>query len=247
MTIPKISICTAVHKMKYGLCEKFLVEFFEELRNQTFKDFDIIVADQSDTDELKLICEEYSTLFNIKYFKNIKGLNSIADNVNLAISNATGEIVKILFVDDFFVEPSGLQDTWDAFQANPDKKWLIAGFVNCNEDRTNFYNHRYANFDNPIPNGDNWAGNPSSYSIHKECLLYMDEKLRFIVDSELFERSYLYYGPPIILNKVIHCFRNHRESAYGNQIFHYLELAEKKYVEEKFKKLMLEQQIKVQL
>ena len=231
--------------MRYNLCEKFLVQFFEELRNQTFKDFDIIVADQSDTDELKDICENYSKLFDIKHIRNTKGLNSVADNVNLAVSNATGEIIKILFVDDFFITNTGLQDTWDAFQDNPDKKWLIAGFVNCNEERTNFFNEIFATFDNPIPNGDNWAGNPSSYSIRKECLLYMDEKLRFIVDSELFERSYLYYGPPIIINKLIHCFRIHRDSLYVNQDFDYLEFVEKKYVAEKFKKLMLEQQTKV--
>jgi glycosyltransferase involved in cell wall biosynthesis len=231
--------------MRYGLCEKFLIQFFEELRKQTFKDFDIIVADQSDTNELKDICKKYSTLFDIKHIRNTKGLNSVADNVNLAISNATGEIIKILFVDDFFIEDTALQDTWDAFQDNPDKKWLIAGFVNCNEEKTNYFNKVFVNFNNPIPNGDNWAGNPSSYSVRKECLLYMDEKLRYIVDSELFERSYLYYGPPIIIEKLIHCLRVHRDSLYINKDFHYLESVEKKYVEEKFKKLIEEQQIKV--
>lgn len=235
--MPKISICTPVHKMNYELSEKFLVELLSSLLYQTFKDFEVVISDQSDTDELKNICKVFSKVLNVKYIKNIRGLNTTADNVNMAISNATGEIVKILFVDDFFVEQTGLQEIWDAFQANPDKMWLIAGYVNCSEDKEFFLYRNLAKFDNPVPNGQNMTGNPSTYAVRREYALEMDENLLFVVDEEYFERSYWYYGPPIIIDKVIHCFRVHKDSVYWNKKFHHLEEEERLYVEEKFKKL----------
>ena len=44
---PAISIVCPVYEMKDGLSEKFLIEYFSSLLNQTFKDFEVIISDQS--------------------------------------------------------------------------------------------------------------------------------------------------------------------------------------------------------
>ena len=107
---------------------------------------------------------------------------STAANINFAIKHATGEILKILFMDDFFVDPNGLQLTYDQFQANPDGKWLVSGFLNCNETRTEFFDPRLPWYGNPVVNGDNTTGNPSTYAVRRECALEMDEHLKYVVD-----------------------------------------------------------------
>ena len=67
---PKISICTPVHKLPNGLTEIFLIEFLSDLIYQTFKDFEVIVVDQSDTNEMEIICDIFSRVLDIKYIKN---------------------------------------------------------------------------------------------------------------------------------------------------------------------------------
>lgn len=236
--MPKISICTTVHKLPERLSERFLVEFLSDLMYQTFKDFEVIVADQSDTNEMEIICNVFSKVLNIKYIKNTKGLNTTADNVNLALSNATGELIKILFVDDFFMDRFGLQDTWNAFQANPDKVWLIAGWVHCNQEKTHFFGH------SPTPTfifGTSWvSGIPSTYAIRREYYIEWDDSLIYLVDGDLFDRTYWYYGLPIMVSKILHCYRYHEFSARENSYVQSLEETEREYMDAKFNNLDLE-------
>jgi glycosyltransferase involved in cell wall biosynthesis len=235
----KISIIAPVHtsSIREGYSERFLVEFFASLSYQTFKDFDIVVADHSVGDNLKAICDTFSHVLDIKYYKNDYMRGSTAANVNFGIKNATGEICKILFMDDFFAEQTGLQDTWDAFQENPDKKWLIAGSIDCMEDRTRFFNARLPRFDNPYVNGDNSTGNPSTYSVRREYAIDMDENLFWLVDGEYFIRSYWHYGMPIMLNKIVHCCRLHEDCNYLKPEFKALDQKERQYSVEKFRKM----------
>ena len=175
--------------MKDGLCEIFLVEFLSHLLYQTFKDFEVVVSDQSDTNELENICNIFSKLLDIKYVKNTSGINNAANNVNVATANASGEIIKLLYVDDFFVDQNALLKIYNAFQQN-DGKWLINGFTHCNMDKTDFFNTKTPWYGNKYVNGDNTTGNPSTYAVRKECLLQMDENLKWIVDGEYFYQSY---------------------------------------------------------
>lgn len=234
----KISICTPVYKMKDGLCEIFLVEFLSHLLYQTFKDFEVIVSDQSDTNELENICNIFSKLLDIKYVKNTSGINNAANNVNVATANASGEIIKLLYVDDFFVDQNALLKIYNAFQQN-DGKWLINGFTHCNMDKTEFFNTKIPWYGNKYVNGDNTTGNPSTYAVRRECLLQMDENLKWIVDGEYFYQSYYYHGDPIIINDILNCSREHSDSAFMKDEFRELDAKERAYCEEKYKNMEL--------
>jgi len=117
----KISVCVPVYTMKDGMGEKFLVEYLSHFLYQSFKDFDIVVSDQSPGDNLKQICDTFSHVLDIKYVKNTSGINNAANNVNNAIKHATGSIIKLLYMDDFFIDGAALQKISDAFDANPAK------------------------------------------------------------------------------------------------------------------------------
>lgn len=236
--MPKISICTPAHKLPDGLTEIFLIQFLSDLMYQTFTDFEVIIADQSDTNELEIICNIFSKVLDIKYIKNTGELKTVGANMNLAMEKATGEIIKVLLVDDFFADRFSLQDTWDAFQANPDKAWLIAGWVHCNQERTHFFGH------SPTPTfifGTSWvSGIPSTYAIRRECYIEWDESLIYLVDGDLFDRTYWYYGLPIMVNKILHCYRYHEFSSRENSYVKSLEEQEREYIDAKFNNLDLE-------
>ena len=234
LTMSKISICCPVYTMKDKTAERFLVEYFSHLMYQTFKDFDVVISDQSDGDNLKTICDTFSHVLDIKYIKNTSNKKNAANNVNNAVKYATGEIIKLLYMDDFFVDQSALQKIADAFDNNPHGKWFISGFTHSNEYRTEFFDTRFPWYENKYVNGDNTTGNPSNYAVRNNCALEMDDDLLWIVDGEYFYRSYYYHGDPIKLDDVLVCFREHGSSAFRDPKFQELDARERQYCIDKY-------------
>lgn len=229
----KISIVCPIYTMKSGQSEKFLVEFCSQFFYQSHKDIELVFSDQSEGDNLKQIVDTFSHVYDIKYVKNTSSVKNAANNVNNAIPHATGDIVKLLYMDDFFIDSNALQKIDYAF-SNDAGKWLIAGFGHCNEERTNFFNFRKPSYDNKYVNGDNTTGNPSNYAVRRECALEMDENLLWVVDGEYFYRSYYHYGDPIMIGDFLVCFREHGASAFLDPELKKLEIKERKYCEEKY-------------
>ena len=231
--MPKISVCVPVYTMAGGRSEKFLVEFFSNLVEQSYRDFDVVVSDQSPDTHLESIVNTFRHVLDIKYVQNTSVIKSAANNVNNAIKHATGEIVKLLYMDDFFVDRQALAKISYAFNNNTGK-WLIGGYLNCNEDRTQFYNPKQPWYGNAYVNGDNSTGNPSNYAVRRECALEMDENLAWIVDGEYFYRSYYHYGEPIMIPEIMVCFRDHGDSSFKKDSFRELDAKERQYCVDKF-------------
>jgi GT2 family glycosyltransferase len=220
--------------MKNKTAERFLVEYFSHLMYQTLKDFDVVISDQSEGDNLKTICDTFSHVLDIKYIKNTSNKKNAANNVNNAVKHATGEIIKLLYMDDYFVDQDALLKISNAFDNNPDGKWFISGFTHSNEDRTQFFDTRHPWYENKYVNGDNTTGNPSNYAVRNNCALEMDDDLLWIVDGEYFYRSYFYHGDPIKLDDVLVCFREHGSSAFRDPKFQELDVRERQYCIDKY-------------
>lgn len=231
---PTFSIICPVYSMKNGQGEKFLVEYLSHLIFQTFKDFEIVVSDQSTYDTFLKICDTFSHNLNIKHIRNTSNKNTAANNVNNAIKHATGALVKLLYVDDFFIDPNALLKIKNEFERNPDKSWLISGFVHSNEEKTSMYNARKPRYDQLHVLGDNSTGNPSNYTVRRSKAFEMDENLKWLVDGEYFYRSYYHHGLPIILDEVLVCFREHTSSAFNDQAYRELDAKERQYCIEKY-------------
>ena len=234
LTMSKISICCPVYTMKDNTAEKFLVEYFSHLIYQSFRDFDIVISDQSEGNNLKTICDTFSHVLDIKYFKNTDGKKNAANNVNNAVRHATGEIIKLIYMDDFLVDQNALRKIAYAFDNNPEGKWFISGFTHCNEDRTEYFDTRKPWYGNKYVNGDNTTGNPSNYAVRRDCAIEMDDNLLWIVDGEYFYRSYYYHGDPIMIDDVLVCFREHGSSAFRDPKFQELDAKERQYCIDKY-------------
>jgi len=232
--MPKISICCPVYNMEGNRAEKFLVEFLSHLVFQTFKDFEVVISDQSKFYYLQNIAASFSYGLNIKYVRNPGQKKNAANNVNYAVRHATGDIVKLLYMDDFFVDPFALQKISDAFDNNLEGKWFISGFTHCNEDRSQYFDTKKPWYGNKYVNGDNTTGNPSNYAVRRECAIEMDEDLLWIVDGEYFYRSYYYHGDPIMIDDVLVCFREHGSSAFRDPKFQELDAKERQYCIDKY-------------
>lgn len=224
----KFSIVCPVYTMKDKLSEKFLVEYLSGLTFQTHRNFEVVISDQSEEDNLKEICDVFSNVLEIKYVKNLTSKKTAAGNVNYAIKHATGDLVKLLYMDDFFIDFKALAKIAKAFETS-DGKWFISGFTHCDQSRTKYYDTRLPWYGNKHVNGDNTTGNPSNYTVRRECALEMDENMLWLVDGEYFYRSYYHYGDPIMMDDILVCFREHGDSAFLKPEFRDLDEKERLY------------------
>ena len=101
----KVSICIPVYNNPNGL-KKLL----DSIRIQDYKDYEVIVSDDSDhkhADLCKEIALSYSEYMTIRYIRH-KSTGKPGDNWNSSISDASGEYIKMMFHDDWFTDSSSL-------------------------------------------------------------------------------------------------------------------------------------------
>jgi glycosyltransferase involved in cell wall biosynthesis len=187
----------------------FLKFNFNILKNQTFKDFEVVISDNSDNDDVEKICNEYKSFLNIKYLKNpSKNKSYISPNLNNALRNCKGKWIKVLFMDDFLYDENSLKKHYDTLISDHFIKWLITSFCHSN-DGYNFYRKYDPKMSHNIWSGNNTLGNPSNLTIKNEDLIYFDENLNWLVDCEYYHRLFLKYENPYILRDITVVNRTH--------------------------------------
>ncbi|MEK9181594.1 MAG: glycosyltransferase family 2 protein [Patescibacteria group bacterium] len=191
----QLSVCIPTYEM-HGEAQRLLTRSFDILKKQTFKNFEVIISDNSENDVVKNLCEniEYGSL-DIKYFKNPQ--KGISINTNAAIKKASGEFIKILYMDDYLADQNSLQDIVDNFKGH----WLVTG---CGHDNGNgeITHTHLPIYNKKIYLGKNTIGAPSVLTIKNENPLMLDENLTWLLDCDYYKRLYDKYGEPDVLNKV---------------------------------------------
>jgi len=96
--VPKASILIPAFRAKY------LNASIESALNQTFTDFELLVSDDSDGDEIQALVNSWKDR-RIKYFKN-PNRQAPGANRDFLISQADGDFIKFLFDDDLLMPHS---------------------------------------------------------------------------------------------------------------------------------------------
>ena len=119
--MPKVSICIPTYKQV-----EYLRKTLSSLKEQTFIDYELIVSDDSADDSVFNLLQEFDFKGKLKYFKNSPALGSPA-NWNFAITQATGEYIKILHHDDFFTSSESLAKYVKLLDQNPSSSFAFSG------------------------------------------------------------------------------------------------------------------------
>ena len=205
----------------------YLGQLLEELGQQSFQDVDIVISDQSNDNNVLSVCEKYSKILDIKYFKNEHGRGKAACNINKAMEHATGHIIKILYQDDYFVCKSALQIINDTFDQGA--SWVINAFTHSDNEKKSFFNTRLSQYSDNVLLGENTVGIPSNYSILNSEKIYMDENIMYVVDCEFYYRTKQKLGLPWVIREVLVCARHHPVSAVDKPEFYNLKDSEIQY------------------
>lgn len=194
----KISICIPCYEMG-GQGPYLLKRSLDQIRDQTYKDIEIVISDHSIGDDVKKICDEYSYILDIVYIKNPVNLGNFSSNLNNSIRNASGEIIKLLMQDDYFMAANALESTARIF-TDPSVNWAACGCYSGWDTRN--YSTLIPKYnDSSISLGVNTIGSPSVITIRNKNVQYFDESLSWVVDLDYYKKMNYVFGEPSIIDE----------------------------------------------
>ena len=163
-------------------------------------DLEVIISDQSQNDTVRNYINDLGIDY-IKYIKANEKVNSLSSNTNNAIRNCNGDIIKVLYQDDYFLDEYSLQKTIDTI-SNSNKMWLISACEHS-KDLSTLIRPFYPQWNDNMIFGNNTYSCPSVLSFKKKAKdNYFDENLDYLLDTEYYWRMKNKYGEPVYLQDI---------------------------------------------
>lgn len=204
----KISICIPTWEQN-GFGTQFLKENFERIKSQTYKNFNVIISDHSKNNDIKKLCGEYSKHFEIKYIRNENYYGNSPANTNNSILNADGDIIKIIFQDDFLYSNDALFMIEEKFR-NEKCEWLVCGCNHTYDDGNSFDRYMIPEWNDEIILGVNTISSPSVLAFKNNKELLFDEELTIMMDCEMYYKLHNKYDLPYIIKDTLVTNRIHQ-------------------------------------
>lgn len=188
----KVSICIPAYNNEQSV-ERLLAS----IEKQTFRDYEVIITDDSDGNGIKELAEKKGY---VKYYKNPVSLGAAA-NWNAAIAKSSGEYIKIMHHDDWFTDEDSLKAFVDMLEQHPEADFAFSG--SRQEEAEKSYDRFISTEDAALIQKDyrnlylgNTIGAPSAVIVRRRALrgIQYDETLTWLVDMEYYMHI-LKYSP----------------------------------------------------
>ena len=228
------SVCIPCYEMS-GKGHKYLEHNLNQLVIQDFKNFEVIISDQSVNNKIKLLCEKYKKKLDIKYFLNENGKKQASANTNFAMKKASGQVIKIIFQDDYLYTNKALSKLYNVF-SRTNISWCVCASGHS-YDGVNVFRSFYPNYNDNIQLGNNTISSPSVIAVRRENYIPFDEKLIYLMDVDLYKRYFDRDGMPFILNDILVVNRLH-DKQVSQLVTKSLIRCELHYIKRKFKNQM---------
>lgn len=213
-----ISICIPVYNRL-----NYLKRLLHSIEQQSFKDFEVIITDDSTTLEIELFFKKETFPFSIQYIKNNPAKGTPLNWME-GIKYAKGNWIKIMHDDDWFSHPNALQSFATSTTTSVD--CIFSGYHTFYESDDSQKNNTISiNKFNRLINypyilfAKNVIGPPSVLLFKKEMQELFDPQLKWLVDIEAYIRMMKHYKCAYIAQPLIimsnndsqvtnDCFRN---------------------------------------
>ena len=184
-----------------GRGAEFLDDLIRTIVIQTLTDYEIIVSDHSEDNSVKNVVKSYESQgINIKHVRNNEKRGNSPANTNAAIELCTGEVVKIMFQDDFFYDDEALEKIYNALSES-DEDWLVCGCNHTRSDGRDFYWTLMPTWNNEFLKGVNSISSPSVMAFKRDKVTErFDENVSMMMDCEMYYRMEKTHGQPIFLH-----------------------------------------------
>lgn len=202
---PRFSICIPVWE-QHGFGLRYLKDLIHSIQIQTFQNYEIIISDHSNNRDIFEYLD--SEKFDLTYLKYDENYGNGVANLNNALKMANGEIIKIMFQDDFMFGRRCLEKFDEAFKYK-NSKWVVCG-CNHTRDGVNFERFMVPSWNGKLLEGVNTISSPSVLAFRNENVELFDENLTMLMDTEYYYRLYKKYGYPNIISDILITNRQHQ-------------------------------------
>jgi glycosyltransferase involved in cell wall biosynthesis len=194
----KVSIAISTYEAN-GRGVELLSVNINTIMQQTYKNIEIVISDHSANADIQNYIDSVRSKcqYDIIYVHNPEKHGNISHNINNAINYCTGDIIKIIFMDDFLLKSTAIADIAFVFTQYPYTKWLVNSYLHT-QNYSSFYNPIYPKYNDQIITGRNTIGCPSGLTISKDVNVRFDENLKWFMDCEYYYQLFKLYGGPII-------------------------------------------------
>lgn len=213
----------------------YLSHLFRTISQQTLREVEVVVPDHSLNSEIEEFCMDNIFDLKILYKRNQKGRGNASINKNVGMDLATGKIVKMMYMDDFFVLPTSLERTYDALM-NSDKMWLVCGTNHTRDNGKTFDTTIYPKWNNYMLHGrgNNTMSGVSVLSYKNDNMnVRWDPNTCMLMDIDFYYQLRNKYGDCLYLNEV-HVSQRVNDDALSSTISDESIQKEFEYCREKF-------------
>lgn len=188
---PYISICIPAYKRT-----DFLKRLLDSIIIQDFRDFEVIVTDDSPDNSVRELCESYTSRLPLKYFRNEVVLGT-PENWNEAIRKARGEWIKLMHDDDWFSRPDSLARFVKAAKDITGSDFIFSAYTNhfaengkSSKVTLNGFRFR-ALLKNPVTLFSKNVIGPPSVTMHRNNgQFFYDKTIKWVVDIDFYIRYF---------------------------------------------------------
>lgn len=231
--IPRFSICIPVWE-QHGKGLSYLKDLLYSIQLQRYYDYEIVISDHSKNDDIDdFINREFKfDLSSLKYKRYSENYGNGVANLNNALKEAEGGIIKIMFQDDFMFDRRCLEKFNEAFK-NENTKWVVCG-CNHTRDGVNFDRFMVPTWNDKLLEGVNTISSPSVLAFRNKNVVLFDENLTMLMDVAYYYRMNERYGLPVVIEDCLITNRQHDGQISSNYKGNLEE--EIKYCKEKYAK-----------
>ena len=205
-----ISVVTPVHIVDESDLN-YLQEMMKSFSKQLYKNKELVISDDLADVRVKELCEKLA-LHGVRVIYTVSTSQGISINLNNAIAKASGDFIKIIFQDDFFISRFGLVNIWLRLSVSA-RKWHLSGSTHFDQLKGNFSSIIRPKICDQLLDGKNYISSPSVVAFKKESKIYFDSNLNYLMDCEWYLRMSHNFGLPIFGKKVLIANRLHKGQA----------------------------------
>ena len=201
--LPSISICVPAYKRT-----DYLSRLLDSVALQTYKNFEVIITDDSPDNSIEELCKTYTVQFELHYFKNTKNLNT-PENWNESVRKSKYEWTKIIHDDDWFADKDSLLNYAEAISSQPNVDFFFSAYSNVYEGTGIKQQIFLSTFWKYVISGNmetlisrNVVGPPSVTIYRKNSITY-DHSMKYVVDIDFYcqyckGKSWAYIDKPLM-------------------------------------------------
>jgi len=188
---PLISICIPAYKN-----QSFLKRLLDSITVQTFRDFEVVITDDSPDDSVQQLLPQYQSILPIRYFRNPTALGT-PENWNEGIRQAKGKWIKLIHDDDWLTTEHSLQRFVNAINEHPNASFFFCAYRNnwfqsgrTEEMFINSFRYKQLLKQPTVLFSSNVVGPPSVILHPNDKQFFYDNKVKWVVDIDFYIRYF---------------------------------------------------------